>query len=242
VVTVNFKPIEPLANARPDDFIDDNKSPGFFEPLARDAAAGSDAAAHQLWMSLRNCEQAPKTQDELRASLEEAKKRFAQSGGANGVFGTTRTYEEAVGMYQTKYDRCQGVKPKMYDEALQYLREGADRGNSSTLAVEYASSIVKSDPEDARKRNESLWEEGHVAGLAGLGVDSGLGHNSIAHAIAFYAAEIAHIDGIPGSDPASNMFRAKIADLQNQVSPYEYQEAAEEAARLLRSPNCCIEP
>jgi hypothetical protein len=130
----------------------------------------------------------------------------------------------------------------MYDEALQYLREGADRGNSSTLAVEYASSIVKSDPEDARKRNESLWEEGHVAGLAGLGVDSGLGHNSIAHAIAFYAAEIAHIDGIPGSDPASNMFRAKIADLQNQVSPYEYQEAAEEAARLLRSPNCCIEP
>jgi hypothetical protein len=238
VVTVNFKPNETPPRPANDEFIDNNRSPGFFDPLAREAAAGSDSAALQLWQSLQNCEQAPKTQDELRTSLEEAKKRFELSGGANGVFGTTQTYEQAVGIYQTKYDRCQGVKPKMYDEALQYLREAGDRGDSAILAITYAGAIMKSDPEDSQKRYESVWEEGHVAGLVGLG----LVQNSTSHLLAFYAAAIAHVDGVPEPNPLPNMFRAKIAELQNQVSPYEFQEATKKAAQLLRSPNCCIDP
>jgi hypothetical protein len=218
-----------------DDFHDDNKSGDFFAPLARDAAAGSDFAAHQLWQSLQRCQPSPKTPAELQERIARIRQAFPQSGGAS-TDGRAMTLEESIGQWQQAYERCQGVTPKMYDEALRYLHEGADRGINALVALDYAVAIMQTKPEESRKRFESLWEQGHVSALAALGKDS------LAHRIAANTQAIALVDGLPEPNPVLTMMRSRLARLENETSPSEFHEAEKEAARLLRNPNCCLSP
>ena len=234
VVTLVFKPSAPWRMPKSYAFVDD-KSGGFFAPLASDAANGDDFAAHQLWQNLQACEEAPKTQAELRDSVAKVEDAFPKTGGALPDGGAI-SLERAVAQVQARYDRCQGVTPQMYGEALEYLHQAADRGTHVSVALEYASAIARDKPDESRQRFQSLWQEGHVGGLSGLSVDS------LPHRIAWNAQEIALLDGLPGPGRVLAMARERAAKLRNETSPSEYQIAAKEAARLLRNPNCCLDP
>jgi hypothetical protein len=233
VIALRFStPPPPALSARR--WHDDGRSAGFFDPLARGAAAGDDSAAHELYQSLERCRIMPKTADELRERTARIRDEFARSGGTLPN-GETVSLDQAIGNWQRGYERCQGVKPAMYDDAREYLREAADRGNA-WLALDYAASLGEGNPEESRKRFESLWAEGHVGALGALG------RNSLAHQIAFHAQAIARRDGLPGPNPVLDMLRKGLTKLENETSPSEFQEAEKEAARLLRNPNCCLDP
>ena len=118
---------------------------------------------------------------------------------------------------------------------LEYLRQAADRGEHPNVAIDYAAAIAQDKPEESRQLFQSLWEQGHIGPLGALGRDS------LPHRIAADAAEIALMDGLPEPNPILKFFREREGKLRNETSPSEYNEAAREAARLLRSnPNCCI--
>jgi|SRR5882672_350935 len=235
VVSLHFKD-SPPTKMQADSFAANNMRRGFFEPLAREAAGGDDYAAHQLWQSLQACREVPQTQSELREIMRKVEDGFAKTGGAQPE-GNPITLEQARGAVQERYERCQGVTPAMYGEALEYLHQAADRGEQAALALDYAGAIAQEKPEESRQRYQSLWEQGHVSALGALGKDS------LPHRIAWEAQQIALFDGLPEPNPVLTMFRAQLAALQNSTSPSEYNDAAQEAARLLRSnPNCCLNP
>jgi hypothetical protein len=91
--------------------------------------------------------------------------------------------------------------------------------------MSYAAAINDSDPKEARAQDEILWQKGN---LPALGV---LGWSSLPHRIAYLAASGAYINS--GA-------RDELAKLEASTSPSEFQEAAKEAARILKgNPNCC---
>lgn len=212
----------------------DYTKPGFFEPLAELAANGDDAATHQLWQSLQACREVPQTQAEIREQIGKVEEMFAKTGGA-GPDGKALTLEQMRQEVQSRYDRCQGVTLTMHSEGLEYLRQAADRGDHEIVAIEYAAAIAKDQPEESRRRFQTLWEQGSLGALGALGKDS------LPHELAWQAAQIALFDGLPEPNPTLLFLRSRAAKLQNETSLSEYNEAAKEAARLLRSnPNCCI--
>ena len=53
------------------------------------------------------------------------------------------TLDQALDRWHQKFDRCQGVTPAMYDEALGYLRASADRGGSPWNALAYQEATME---------------------------------------------------------------------------------------------------
>jgi hypothetical protein len=214
--------------------LDDGKSSGFFEPLAQAAGAGDEGAVRMLYTSLKNCEPWPKTADALRAAEGRGRAAFATTGGV--IEGETVKFDEMLANLRSSYERCQGVVPEMYVEALKYLRESTERGDPDSSLL-YARAIATEMPVEARGIIETLWaQHGRIAAL------DALGQGSLPHKIASITVRIATADGFEEGFYVSTIAdaREELIAIQNSTSPFTFQEATEEAARLLRNPKCCM--
>ena len=218
-------------------FVDDNKSGGFFAPLAADAAAGSAAAARHLYEALQMCRAVPLTHKDQEAQRKTIRNAFSTSGGGS----SGNRLEENLAAAQEHYDRCVGVEEWMYSQALGYLREAADQGDGPAT-LEYAYAVLKDDPSEARRRFEVLWKQGHVAALGGLAQTA---KDSLPYRIAYGSQQIAQFDPPEDNPVVARIIseaRALQDQLRNETSPSEYNEAAKKAAALLRNPSCCLVP
>lgn len=215
--------------------LDDGKSAGFFEPLAQAVLAGDEGAVRMLYTSLKNCEQAPKTVGALRAAEGRATAAFSKTGGI--VDGESVPLDGTLALLRTLYERCQGIVPQMYVDALGYLRESAERGDPDNSLL-YAQAIATDMPDEAHEILERSWtEHGRIAAL------DGLSQTSLPHKIANLSARIAVFDGRPGEEGASRIVaeaREELSRLENSTSPSAFRQATEEAARLLSNPKCCV--
>jgi hypothetical protein len=234
-VSLNFRYYREQPQVDPNAFKDDNKSGGFFAPLAAEAAGGDDAAARHLYQALQMCSHVPSAPAEQKAQLDAIRKGYTATGG-----GGATTLEENLAFAQEHLDRCAGVTESMYAQSLELLRDAADRGSASA-ALDYAWAIRTDHPDEARQRLEVLWSQGHVSALGGL---AQVAKQPLAYEIAADAQHIAQFDP-PGSTNAAKvieMTREHENKLRNETSPSEYNEAAKKAVALLRNPACCLFP
>ncbi len=221
----------------PNAFVDDNKSGGFFAPLAADAAAGNAAAARHLYEALQMCRAVPLRHEDQEAQRKAIRDAFSTSGGGS----SGNRLEENLAAAQEHYERCAGVEESMYSQALGYLSEAADRGDGPAT-LEYAYAVLKDDPSGARQRFEVLWRQGYVAALAGLAQTA---KDSLPYRIAYGSQQIAQFDPPEDNPVAARVISATRAlqdQLRNETSPSEFNEAAKNAAALLRNPSCCLVP
>jgi hypothetical protein len=193
-------------------------------------ASGDDLAATYLWRQVSNCRDWASTEAELSAQIDKITKGNLSPEG-NTLWG-------ALANAKLHYQRCEGITEANYAEALGLLRDAANHGTEYSARFEYAIALkLKKDKTgEARRRLETLWNEGHETALVALADDS------LAYQIASYALMLAHVDDGNHSDSLLSSLRGAGDHLRQETPPSVYNEAAKKAAELLRNPYCCIAP
>jgi hypothetical protein len=212
---------------------DDGVSSGFFAPLATRAASGDDLAATYLWKQVSNCRDWASTEAELHAQIDKIMKGNLSPEG-NTLWG-------ALANAKQHYQRCEGITEAIYMEALGLLRDAANHSTEFWPRFEYAFALqLKKDKTgEARQRFEALWDEGHQAALGSLASES---PESPAYGIAAYSLLLAYVDDGNHAEGLVSSLRQNLDRLRRETPLSAYNEAAKQAAELLRNPYCCILP
>ena len=215
---------------------DDGVSGGFFPPLATRAASGDDLAATYLWKQVSNCRDWASTEAELHEQIDKITKgNLSPEGG---------TLSGALANAKQHYQRCEGITEANYTEALGLLRDAANHSTEFWPRFEYAIALkLKKDKTgEARQRLKVLWNEGHQAALGSLADESPPTDKSLAYGIAASSLLLAYVDDGNHPEGLVSSLRQNLDRLRRETPPSAYNEAAKQAAELLRNPYCCVLP
>jgi hypothetical protein len=150
----------------------DNGDPGFYERLMPEVRKGNPIAAQRLFASLSNCENAPRTEDDLYAYLDSLDQTYSypDKTKAGGVmrFSADSDIESEKAVLTERYERCQGVSDELVDNAYDHLKVAAD-GGMQGAAIEYGRWLQKNSSEQAIDYFEKAWQKGDAAGAYELG-------------------------------------------------------------------------
>ena len=217
--------------------VEDGISPGFFEPLSMAASKGNDAAAHQLYTSLKACEKAPRTLAEFNARENQLRGKYPVEDA-----------EIYVQHDQDLYRRCQGTTEDMMATAIELLRQTGEAG-SWLNAEKWALEVQGAQPEVAEAIYRRLWNEnGSMSALnllAGVySVRQPASYSEAVAAFAYYYAGtmlvLADLDGIVDVDDVREYLIQDLMQLENTASYSVAQAGKALAYRLIaENPNCC---